>query len=59
MIPTLFLWEAILPDCAPALREIYRETKEWNGQRWLMVNLEDRDSLYRDVFRLMEIRCAK
>ncbi|MCI8539509.1 MAG: DUF3788 domain-containing protein [Oscillospiraceae bacterium] len=52
-------FEAILPDCAPALREIYRETKEWNGQRWLMVNLEDRDSLYRDVFRLMEIRCAK
>ena len=52
-------FEAILPDCAPALQEFYRETKEWNGQRWLMVNLEDRDSLYRDAFRLMEIRCAK
>lgn len=50
--------EAILPDCAPVLREIYDRTAEWNSQRWLMVDLEDRDELYRDVFRVIAIRAA-
>lgn len=48
--------EAILPDCAPQLREIYAQTREGSGQRWLMIDLEDRDQLYQDVFRLMDIR---
>jgi len=38
------------------LREIYRQTPEGNGQRWLMVDIEDEDDTYRDVFRLIEIR---
>ena len=48
--------EAMLPDCAPRLREIYARTAEGNGQRWLMIDLEDRDEVYRDVLRLIEIR---
>lgn len=48
--------EAILPDCAPRLREIYAQTRELNGQRWLMIDLEDRDQAYRDVLRLIELR---
>lgn len=48
--------ETLLPACAPELRELYRQTKEGNGQRWLMVDLEDRGSLYGDVLRLIEIR---
>lgn len=48
--------EAILPDCAPRLREIYARTREVNGQRWLMIDLEDRDQVYRDVLRLMDLR---
>lgn len=47
---------AILPDCTSTLQEIYHRTKEGNGQRWLMIDLEDEDSLYDDVFRLIEIR---
>lgn len=50
--------EAILPDCAPQLREIYAQTREGNGQRWLMIDLEDRDQMYRDVLRLIDIRRA-
>lgn len=48
--------EAALPGCTAELQEIYSRTNEGNGQRWLMIDLEDRDALYRDVFRLFEIR---
>lgn len=48
--------EATLPDCAPQLREIYAQTREVNGQRWLMIDLEDRDQVYQDVLRLIDIR---
>lgn len=48
--------EAILPDCSPQLQELYARTREGNGQRWLMIDLEDRDQVYQDVFRLMDIR---
>lgn len=52
-------FETILPDCTPALREIYHNTKEGNGQRWLMVSLEDEDEMYLDVFRIIEIRAKR
>lgn len=48
--------EALLPSCTPALREIYRETREGNGQRWLMIDLEDEGALYRDALRLIRRR---
>lgn len=48
--------EAMLPDCSQALQELYHQTKEGNGQRWLMIDLEDEDELYRDVFALIRIR---
>ena len=51
--------EAILPDCSPRLREIYAQTREGGGQRWLMIDLEDRDEVYRDVLRLIEIRRSR
>lgn len=47
---------SILPDCSERLQEIYHQTKEGNGQRWLMIDLEDQDSLYDDVLKLVEIR---
>ncbi len=48
--------ETILPECSPQLQQIYHQTKEGNGQRWLMIDLEDRDNLYDDIFRLLQIR---
>lgn len=48
--------EAMLWDCTPRMREIYRGAKEGNGQRWLMVDLEDVDGVYRDVLWLIELR---
>lgn len=48
--------EAALPECTAELREIYRQTREWNGQRWLMVGLEDGGGIYEDLLRLIQIR---
>ncbi len=48
--------EAVLPECTPELRNIYEQTKPGNGQKWLMIDLEDKDKIYTDVFRLIEIR---
>ncbi len=48
--------EKLLPECTPELQEIYRQTKEGNGQRWLMVPLEDKDDLYNDLLQIIKIR---
>ena len=48
--------EAMLPECTEQLQSIYRQTREGNGQRWLMVDLEDKDALYHDLLRLIQIR---
>lgn len=48
--------EEILPECTAELQTIYNQTKEGNGQRWLMIDLEDHEDLYRDIFRFIKIR---
>ena len=48
--------EQILPDCSLELQRIYEQTKEGNGQKWLMADLEDKESLYQDILRLIQIR---
>lgn len=48
--------ESILHKCTPELRETYRQTETGNGQKWLMIDLEDRENTYTDIFRLLDIR---
>lgn len=48
--------ETILQECAPGLRAIYDQTKTGNGQKWLMIDLEDREEMYADIFRLIAVR---
>lgn len=48
--------EAILPECTAELSEIYNRTREGNGQRWLMIDLEDGDALFQDALRFIKIR---
>ena len=48
--------EAMLPECEARLQEIYHETQEGNGQRWLMIDLEEEGRMYEEVLRLIEIR---
>lgn len=48
--------EAILAQCTVELQHIYYQTQEGNGQKWLMVDLEDEGSLYQDLMHLIQIR---
>ena len=48
--------EEILPECTSELQTIYSQTKEGNEQRWLMIDLEDHEDLYRDILRFIKIR---
>lgn len=51
--------EEILPECTTEMQGIYNQTQEGNGQRWLMIDLEDKDGLYGDLFRFIQIRSRK
>lgn len=48
--------EEILPLCSDELQKAYNDTKECGGQRWLMLDLEDKGQMYNDVLRLIDIR---
>lgn len=48
--------EAILPECTAELQDLYHQTKEGNGQRWLMIDLEEKGRIYNDLLRLIQIR---
>lgn len=48
--------ENMLPYLSGELQELYRNTKEGNGQRWLMIDLYLDDEVYQDVLQLIRIR---
>lgn len=48
--------EALLERSHSGLREIFERTREVNGQRWLMIDLEDDGELCCDALRLIEIK---
>lgn len=48
--------EEILPQLSEEIQKIYHNTKEGNGQRWLMIDLKSDDCVYQDVLRLIRIR---
>lgn len=48
--------EQMLPDMSYSMREIYQSTKEGMGQRWILMDLCEDNSLYQDILKLIEIR---
>ncbi len=48
--------EALLPRMSDAMHEIYLNTREGMGQRWLLVDLRAPDAIYQDVLKLVSIR---
>ena len=48
--------EDLLSQLPPRLREIYLDTPSGNGQKWLMIDVEDEDEIYHGVFSLLDIR---
>ena len=51
-------FEEELPSFCHEIQELYENTKEGNGQRWLMIDLEDRDERYFDVLKILAIRAS-
>lgn len=53
--------EQLLPSFHKETQDIYKMTKEGNGQRWLMIPIENEDVIFRDVLSLIRIRreCKK
>ena len=50
--------EAALPTFTPEIRQRYQDTTEGNGQKWLMIDLEDRDERYEDAKRIIGLRVS-
>lgn len=48
--------EAAFYDFSDEIQQLYKETKEGNNQKWLMIDLEDAGKRYEDVKKLIEIR---
>lgn len=48
--------ENLLPQMSGEIQDIYGNTKEGNGQRWLMIDLETSGAVYSDVLKLIRIR---
>ena len=48
--------ENILTNLCTQMQEIYTNTKEGNGQRWLMIDIKINNQLYQDMLKLIRIR---
>lgn len=48
--------ELLLPQLSAEMQNIYRQTKEGNGQRWLMIDIKNNPSVYHDALTLIGIR---
>jgi hypothetical protein len=49
-------FENIFSSFSYDIQQIYKETKEGNNQKWLMIDLEDNDQRYEDIKKIIEIR---
>ena len=45
-----------LPHLSKEIQELYQNTKEGNGQRWLMIDVHSDDCVYENVLQLIHIR---
>lgn len=48
--------ERIMPQLPLRLRKIYLNTPSGNGQKWLMIDVEDEDEICHGIFSLLDIR---
>ena len=49
-------FENILHSFCIEIQDIYKNTRECNNQKWLMIDLEDEDIKYEDVKKILNIR---
>lgn len=47
--------ELLMPQCSDYVQKIFRDTKTGNGQKWLMLEIRNQQTMS-DVFQLMALR---
>lgn len=50
------IFEELLPTMDERIQDIYMHTKEGNHQKWLMIDLEDKNQVYEDFKTILHIR---
>ena len=50
------LFEDMFSSFSSNIQKIYKETSEGNGQKGIMIDLENKDKKYEDVKKIIEIR---
>lgn len=48
--------QKLLPSLTKYVNEVYQNTKEGMGQKWLMIDLNNKNNEYQDVLKLIRIR---
>ena len=48
--------EAVLANFSKETQQLYAQTKEGMGQRWLMVDIHKKEGLYEDLLEIVKIR---
>lgn len=48
--------EALLPTLSPAFQDAYNGTREGMGQRWMLLDFDDRTALYEDMLKIVQMR---
>lgn len=49
-------FDALYPTLSKELKKVYNSAKEGNNQRWLMIDIKQKDEIYDDVLKLIKIR---
>ncbi len=52
-------FEEALPTFCREIQELWQNTAEGNGQKWLMIDVEDRDKRFEDMKRIIELRLSR
>lgn len=47
--------EFMIPSCCEYVKQVFTETETGNGQKWMMINVQDEETL-EDIFKLIRIR---
>ncbi len=48
--------ESKMPTFSKRMQEVYENTKEGMGQRWIMEDIHEKDAFYEDILTLIKIR---
>ena len=48
--------QLVLDELSYNIQKIYHNTREGNNQKWLMIDLNENDEVYKDILRLIDIR---